>query len=210
MGTEPSLGPGPRKLTKSTQGRDNPITPMTSVPAVMWIVAAHSVIQKGSNMNDYRQWKAGKVRRNPWVEFIICGSIRRCKEQVRDVDLVAVVPKHGGKEEKAILNRFGMLLDFTEPRFQKNRKLVTRGKYKGISFDLNIADPMEKATMVCYATGSGFLNVLMRSLAKRNGMKLSQYGLFRVADGKRIPTKSEDAVFERIGMRSLHPTERNK
>ena len=56
-----------------------------------------------------------------------------------------------------------------------------------------------------YFTGSKDLNTKMRSIAKKKGYKLSEYGLFD-KDDKMIKVLSERDIFHKLDMEYLNPS----
>jgi DNA polymerase/3'-5' exonuclease PolX len=61
-------------------------------------------------------------------------------------------------------------------------------------------------TAYLYFTGSYEFNERMRGIAKRQGYKLNEYGLYK--DSKKIQIYSEQDVFDILGMKYLSPNER--
>ncbi len=57
-----------------------------------------------------------------------------------------------------------------------------------------------------YFTGSKAHNIRTREIAVRKGLKLSEYGLFRVDDGSLIVSETEEEVYERLGLPWIPPT----
>ncbi len=62
-------------------------------------------------------------------------------------------------------------------------------------------------SQLLYLYGSGTFNILMRSLAKRKGYLLSQYGLFDRKTNQRITT-NEKKIFKQLGLDWIPPEER--
>jgi DNA polymerase (family 10) len=56
-----------------------------------------------------------------------------------------------------------------------------------------------------YFTGSKAHNVRIRELAVREGLKLNEYGLFRASDGELLASRTEEEVYERLGLAWVHP-----
>src|SRR4030067_3518531 len=105
----------------------------------------------------------------------IAGSIRRRKEVIKDIDIVA----------SARHERVGAVRDFftTLPVVQS---IVAKGDTKssvilnsGINADLRIVSDSEYPFALHYFTGSAEHNTAMRSRAKKFGLKLNEYGLFK-------------------------------
>ena len=60
-----------------------------------------------------------------------------------------------------------------------------------------------------YFTGSYELNRKMRQLAKTNGYKLNEYGLYDEKTKQPILLKTEEQLFDQLNMNYLDPNERN-
>ena len=60
--------------------------------------------------------------------------------------------------------------------------------------------------MILYSTGSQMHNIHMRSVAKKQGYKLNQIGLYK--GDKLIPTTSEEEIFKLLGMPYVVPEKR--
>jgi len=57
-----------------------------------------------------------------------------------------------------------------------------------------------------YFTGSKAHNIRLREMAIRKGLRLNEYGLFRVKSGKLIVAETEEEVYERLGLPFIPPT----
>ncbi len=129
----------------------------------------------------------------------IAGSIRRRKEVIKDIDIVA----------SAIHERVGSVMDFftTLPDVQS---IVAKGDTKssvilssGINADLRIVSDSEYPFALHYFTGSAEHNTAMRSRAKKFGLKLNEYGLFK--GEKSLQCKSEEEIFKALGLTYIPP-----
>ena len=129
----------------------------------------------------------------------IAGSIRRRKEVIKDIDIVA----------SARHERVGSVMDFftTLPDVQS---IVAKGDTKssvilnsGINADLRIVSDSEYPFALHYFTGSAEHNTAMRSRAKKFGLKLNEYGLFK--GEKSLQCKSEEEIFKALGLTYIPP-----
>jgi len=129
----------------------------------------------------------------------IAGSIRRRKEVIKDIDIVA----------SARHERVGAVMDFftTLPDVQS---IVAKGDTKssvilnsGINADLRIVSDSEYPFALHYFTGSAEHNTAMRSRAKKFGLKLNEYGLFK--GEKSLQCKSEEEIFKALGLTYIPP-----
>lgn len=131
-----------------------------------------------------------------------CGSLRRMKETIGDVDLLA-----SGTDARAIMSRFtGRAGAGSVTARGPTRSSVTTGE--GISVDLRVVTPGEFGAALQYFTGSKEHNVRVREIAVKQGYKLSEYGLFRVSDNVRVAGATEEEVYHALGLQTPPPTMR--
>lgn len=156
--------------------------------------------------------------------FEICGSYRRMKSTSGDIDVLFT--KLGTKDsmtnEKSseYLNMFVNLLKQPVKYNNKSKFLVDNmtdknitTKYMGFSkykdcpvrrIDIRFIPYESYHSALLYFTGSFELNKKMRNIAKTMNLKLSEYGLFK-ENGKKIKTKSEEAIFKKLNMVYIEP-----
>ena len=127
----------------------------------------------------------------------VCGSIRRRKEIVRDIDILV-----GGGDSQSITSFFASLPEVEEVLVSGEIKTSCRLK-SGIEADLRIVSNEEFPYALMYFTGSKEHNVRLRGIAKKKGFKLNEYGLF---DGEKlIKLKSEDEIYRLLGLANVAP-----
>jgi len=73
----------------------------------------------------------------------------------------------------------------------------------GIAADLRVISDREFPFALHYFTGSKEHNVAMRSLAKKAGIKMNEYGLFK--GEKLIACKDESEIFDKLGLTYIPP-----
>jgi len=56
-----------------------------------------------------------------------------------------------------------------------------------------------------YFTGSKAHNVALRDRAKRMGYKLSEYGLYRISDGRKVAGRTEEEVYQALELSYIEP-----
>ena len=141
------------------------------------------------------------LNQDPRVQRIsVAGSLRRHKELVKDVDMVA-----SAREEDA-----PALMDFFSTLPQVER-VVAKGPTKtsvllksGINADFRIVRDQEYPYALLHFTGSAEHNTAMRSRAKSRKMKLNEYGLYQ-EDEILIRCKNEEAIFKALGLSFIPP-----
>ncbi|MDH5756750.1 MAG: DNA polymerase/3'-5' exonuclease PolX [Nitrospinota bacterium] len=134
------------------------------------------------------------------IRMAIAGSVRRGRETVKDVDIVA----SSNAPEKV------MDLFVSAPGVEK---MLARGSTKGavimeggVHVDLRIVSDREFPFTLHHFTGSKEHNTAMRARAQAMGMKMNEYGLFR--DEERIVCVSEREIFHTLGLGYIPPERR--
>ena len=56
-----------------------------------------------------------------------------------------------------------------------------------------------------YFTGSKAHNIALRDRALQRGLKLNEYGLFRVEDDERIAGETEESIYHALGLAYIPP-----
>ena len=128
------------------------------------------------------------------------GSLRRMAETIGDVDLL-VASAH----PRPIMERFvGLpLVDRVLASGETKSSILTTG---GLQVDLRVIPADTWGAALIYFTGSKAHNIRLREMAIRKGLRLNEYGLFRVDTGKRIVARTEDEVYGRLGLPPISPT----
>ncbi len=127
------------------------------------------------------------------------GSLRRRKEVVKDIDLLA-----SSNEPHAVMEFFT-----TRPEVAK---VLQRGETKssvlleaGIQADLRIVTDTEYPYALHHFTGSKEHNTVMRRLAKSFSLTMNEYGLFHEETQERIVCKDETDIFQALGLHYIPP-----
>lgn len=76
---------------------------------------------------------------------------------------------------------------------------------KGIQVDLRVVPEKVWGAALQYFTGSKAHNIRIRKLAVRAGLKLSEYGLFRVDNGQLLASTQESEVYATLGLPLIPP-----
>jgi DNA polymerase (family 10) len=152
----------------------------------------------------------------------VCGSIRRWKPTIGDVDLLVA-----SEAREPIVEAFTDW-DAADATIEAGTgKASVRAD--GTRVDLRIVDPDEFGAALQYFTGSRAHNVAVRNRAIDRGLKLNEYGLFDVSDldeepaadadddggdaaeadstraGDRVAGESEDGVYRALDMEPVPP-----
>lgn len=142
---------------------------------------------------------AAALAKHPGVlRLALAGSLRRCKEVVKDIDLVAAT-----KDPKGVMEAFINLAQAD--------KVIAHGKTKsavllksGIQADLRCVSQDEFSFALHHFTGSKEHNIALRALAQDRGWKLNEYGLFDAKE-KIMACKDEADIFKKLGLSYIPP-----
>ena len=137
----------------------------------------------------------------PGVEKITpAGSLRRGRETVGDLDLLVT-----GPGAQAVLERFAAYPRVQEVLGRGENKASARVGLEGLQVDVRALPPESFGAAMQYFTGSKDHNVAIRTRAVRMGLKLSEYGLFRVEDDSKVAGATEESVYQALGLAWIPP-----
>jgi len=139
------------------------------------------------------------VRAIPAVERAeVAGSLRRRCETIGDIDLLAA-----SHEPEAVMEAFARLPSVAQVPARGPTKAVARTA-SGVHVDLRVVAPGSWGAALVYFTGSKAHGIHLRRLARRRGMKLSEYALER-RDATVVAAATEEEVYEALGLAWVPP-----
>ncbi len=143
---------------------------------------------------------AGLAESKAVEEVTHCGSLRRMRETIGDVDVLAA-----SDDVEAVMNAFDELemVGRTIARGDTKMSVIT---LKGVQVDLRVVPHDAWGAALIYFTGSKAHNIKIREMAVKRGWKLSEYGLFATKTNRRIAAKTEEAVYAKLGLPWIPPT----
>lgn len=127
------------------------------------------------------------------------GSLRRMKETIGDIDLLA-----GSNDAKKVMDAFASYPDVEEVLERGTTKSVVRLK-DGTQVDLRVVEEVEYGAALQYFTGNKEHNVELRSMANDQGMKLNEYGLFRKDTNEIVARENEADIYQALGLKIMPP-----
>jgi DNA polymerase (family 10) len=128
------------------------------------------------------------------------GSLRRMRETIGDVDVLAA-----STDPHPIMEAFTALPFVAEVIAGGDKKTSIRTD-RGLQVDLRVVPPESWGAAMQYFTGSQAHNIRTREIAVKAGLKLSEYGLFGAESGELIVSRTEEEVYDRLGLPWVHPT----
>ncbi len=135
-------------------------------------------------------------------EAEVAGSLRRMKETVGDIDILVT-----SKNPKKAIEYFLSKIKY-EKLWGKGQAKVSVHTAQGFDVDVRVLPEDTFGAGLQYFTGSKEHNVKLRTYAAGKGFKVSEYGVFKMAPpagGKRIACKTEQQVYEALGMPYIEP-----
>jgi DNA polymerase (family 10) len=142
------------------------------------------------------------------VRCTYAGSARRMRETVGDVDILATVRSRPAAQDKPatpLMDAFVALPGVAEVIASGDTKTSIRTD-RGLQVDLRVVPEDAWGAALQYFTGSQAHNVRTREIAVRRKLKLSEYGLFSVESGELIVSRTEEEIYQALGMSWVPPT----
>lgn len=134
-------------------------------------------------------------------ELEFTGSYRRGKETVGDLDILVV-----SKKADKVMDRLAEFPGLEEVLARGDTKMSIR-IYTGLQIDLRVVPAESFGAALQYFTGSKEHNVILRGLAKDKGLKINEYGVFRIDGEKetRVAGTTEKEVYDTLGLPVVPP-----
>ena len=147
------------------------------------------------------------LRDTPGLDRLeVAGSFRRRKETIGDVDLLATVAPPA--TPASLIERFLAYPQIAQVTMGGDtRATVVLGT--GLQVDLRAVGPECYGAALVYFTGSKEHNVALRRRGVERGLRISEYGVFRVdgdeVQGEPIACRTEEEVYAAVGLAWIPP-----
>ena len=135
----------------------------------------------------------------PVKKLTIAGSIRRWKETIKDIDILAT-----SENPKEVMKAFVHLPHVREILMQGPTK-STVIIHEDLQVDLRVVEEESFGAALAYFTGSKAHNIRLREMAVRAELKINEYGIFREKDDKRLGGEKEEDVYRILGLPYIPP-----
>jgi DNA polymerase (family 10) len=135
----------------------------------------------------------------PVDQIKIAGSIRRWKDTIKDIDILAT-----SRDPKAVMNAFVHLphvQDILMHGPTKSSVII----HEGLQVDLRVVEEDSFGAALAYFTGSKAHNIRLREMAVKAGLKINEYGIFREKDDKKLGGKREEDVYRILSLPFIAP-----
>jgi len=140
------------------------------------------------------------------VRLQVAGSLRRRRETIKDIDMVASVDDAATDEARRKI----MEVFTSQPSVQA---ITGKGETKssvvlssGMNMDLRVVNDSQFPYTLHHFTGSKEHNIALRRRALSMNMTINDYGLFRGKEGQQlVPCKDEADIYAALGMAYIEP-----
>jgi len=141
-----------------------------------------------------------ELEKLPEVErALYCGSLRRFRETIADIDIVVA-----SKEPAPVMEKLVKM-----PRVSE---VIGSGETKtsvltatGLQVDVRIVEPHQFGAACQYFTGSKTHNIKLRQIALERGWLLNEYGLSVAETGEVLASDTEEAIYQALGLAFIPP-----
>ncbi len=130
-------------------------------------------------------------------ELLPAGSLRRRRETVGDLDILAVA------RDRTALTRSFVNHPRTAAILAEGTTRCAIRLENGLQVDLRIMENDDFGAALLYFTGSKAHNIALRRRARAMGLKVSEYGIFQ--NGERIAGRTEEECYRALGLPWIPP-----
>src|ERR687886_3034027 len=139
------------------------------------------------------------VRAHPsTIRAEVAGSLRRQKETIGDLDLVAA-----STDQRALADSFAEAPFVDEVLAHGPTKVYIVSN--GVEVDLRIVEPEAFGSLLHHFTGGQAHNIALRERAVKMGINISEYGLAEEGTGNYEPVATEEELYARLGLAYIPP-----
>ncbi len=142
----------------------------------------------------------GELRAHPAAIAVSeAGSVRRRRETVRDLDLIAT-----SSDPPALIAAFCEAPWVADIAARGDTKATVVG-HDGLRFDLRVVPPECYGNVLQHFTGSKDHNIALREDAVRRGLSISEYGVTIVETGEVVTHATEEELYSYLGYAFVPP-----
>jgi DNA polymerase (family X) len=139
------------------------------------------------------------LRTHPTCEEArVAGSLRRGRETIGDLDLVAA-----SRDQKTLADAFAEAPFADEILAHGPTKVFI--KCGGVEVDLRIVAPEAFGSLLHHFTGGQAHNIALRERAVKMGLNISEYGLAKLGTHQYEPVATEAEIYARLGLAYIAP-----
>jgi DNA polymerase (family 10) len=141
------------------------------------------------------------LRPVPGVEGLsVAGSLRRMRDTIADIDIVVAT-----RSSDAVMARFVALPQAGQVLSKGPTRSSIILRHVGVQCDVRAVEPDSYGAALQYFTGSKDHNVQLREMAVRAGLRINEYGVFRVESEERIGGRTEEEIYGALHLPWIPP-----
>ena len=129
--------------------------------------------------------------------IVPCGSLRRAKETIGDIDIL-VTSKMPGRIMDAFVD-----LPQVDRVLSKGGTRSSVILKNGMQADVRVVAPESFGAAIYYFTGSKQHNIQVREMAVKKGLKINEYGIYK--GSKKVGGEEENDIFKALGLSYIPP-----
>ena len=153
----------------------------------------------------YAQRISALIQAFPGIDTITpAGSLRRGRETVGDLDLLATGPACEPDVVAAAVEHVATL-PLIDKLHARGQNKVTFTLRNNLQVDVRLLPRTSYGAALQYFTGSKHHNVALRQRAIKRGLTLSEYALVRVEDNKIIASETEEQIYNALDLDYIPP-----
>jgi len=130
----------------------------------------------------------------------VAGSLRRMRDTIADIDIVVAT-----RSPRAVMDVVAGLPEIGRVLGRGPTLTSALLGTAGVQCDVRAVEPESYGAALQYFTGSKDHNVQLRELAVRRGLKVNEYGVFRVEDESKIAGRTEEDVYGALALQWIPP-----
>jgi len=136
-------------------------------------------------------------------QAICCGSLRRGKETIGDIDIAVCAALSDGLAIAEATAKHPLAASV----IQKGESKTSVRTAEGVQIDVRVIPEESFGAALQYFTGSKEHNVKIREMAVKKGLKINEWGVYRVSGGKeeKIAGETEEGVYAAVGLAWIPP-----
>ncbi len=128
-----------------------------------------------------------------------CGSLRRFRATIADIDIVVA-----SNSPRQVMVEF-VAMPLVEEVIGQGDTKTSVLTATGLQIDVRVVKPSQFGAAILYFTGSKQHNIELRQRAIERGLLLNEYGLEDPETGKVEASRTETAIYKRLGLDFISP-----
>lgn len=135
------------------------------------------------------------------IQVNYAGSARRMEETIGDIDILTT----GKPEDHTKIIKYFVNLPYIEKIEAEGDTKATVFIQNQVQVDLRVVNEDEYGAAMQYFTGNKRHNVMLRSLARKKGLTINEYGIFEIDTEKKVGGQIEAEIYQALDLEYIQP-----